>query len=108
MGATTTQGTGIGAANKGKSPYNDLAVSKHIGPRIMAAGKSTCKDGSVSVEIPRLSGVPEMYVVLLTGTSPSPTFVSKSLHKATEEAWAFSLNSGTIDEVFWSVVKIGI
>ena len=105
MGATTTQGTGNGVAKK--TPYASLAVSKHLGPRTMSAGRVVCENGQGMVRLPRLPGIPEMYVVLLTPTGPSPTYILKNLQTDDDANWSFCVASGERDIVNWSVVKIG-
>lgn len=108
MGATTTQGTGAGAAvvNGRKNSYLSLQVSKHIGPRVVAAGTTVLHGPSGLVLFPALIGSPSHYCIQITNSGPEHAYISSPL-SAGDPDWSFGVTAGNGDTVHWCVIKIG-
>ena len=109
MGATTTEGTGFGSAPIKKKGENvSLGFNRLIGPRVAAAGILTLKDKSEYIVIPALIGNPSDYCIMLTGTSPTPPYLSRPLSVKDADNWQFEVTAGDHDAVHYAVVKMGL
>jgi hypothetical protein len=110
MGATTTQGTGPGSVpikKNGTEPAN-LGINRLVGPKIIAAGLLTLKDSSDFVKISAPIGNPSDYCILLTGTSKTNPYISRSLSAIASDIWQFEVTAGHHDLVHYVVIKIGV
>jgi hypothetical protein len=103
MGATSVTGKGRGSAdgkNKG-SAHMTLGVAHLIGPNIVAAGKATLSDGTVSLDLVPMD-TSKTYVVLATDQSANAvatgTFVSST--------GTLTLKGTTTDVISYVIVKI--
>ena len=107
MGATTTEGTGFGSVPN-KKKVESLVVNKLIGPKIIVAGVLTLQETSSYVQIPAPIGKPSDYCIILTGSSVSNPFISRSLSVISADTWQFEVTAGHHDIVNYVVIKTGM
>lgn len=108
MGATTSEGTGPGIANKNTKGKLPLGVSSLIGPKIVVSGIITLDGTSEYVTIPQQIGTVSDYCVFLTNNSQVHPYISNALLpiSGTNE-WRFQVTAGNNDVIHYLVVKIG-
>ena len=108
MGATTTQGTGPGSADRKSS---SLDMTKFIGPKVSSAG-SVILDGEsgtrsiATVIISALIGSFDDYVIILTGTTSGAAYVCSPLCK-NGNCWEFKVCGDSGSKIYWAVIKSG-
>ena len=115
MGATTTQGTGPGSADRPQRSIGKtepLSISKLIGPRVSNAGSLILEGESGTrciskVTFPALVGSMDEYIIILTGTTVGPTYVYSGL-TINGNCWEFSVCGDSSSKVYWAVIKSGI
>ena len=110
-GATTTQGTGPGAAHGGiKGPGNGRNFwVPSINPHVVAAGTVTLASGAATVTFPNaLTGSESGYVVMLTAESANNVGISgKTDDTASGNFESFDVTGTSTDDVMWMVIKAG-
>jgi len=106
---TGVSGSGSVAGNQKGSVNMSLGVNKIIGPRVMAAGAEKLSGTSGVVEIPALAGIVDDYIVMLTGTSATESYLSVALAAvANSDNWKFTITGGDDEVVNWMIVKKGV
>lgn len=107
-GATTTQGTGPGAAWNNKGPGNGRNMYvPSVNPHIVAAGTVTLAAGAATVTFPNaLTGSETGYVVMLTPEAANVASVSSKDDTGGNFA-SFDIAGTGTDDVMWMVVKAG-
>lgn len=107
-GATTTQGTGPGAAWNNKGPGNGRNMYvPSVNPHIVAAGTATLSGGAATVTFPNaLTGSETGYVVMLTSETANLSSVSAKTDSSGNFA-SFAIAGNGTDDVMWMVVKAG-
>ena len=107
-GATTTQGTGPGAAWNNKGPGNGRNMYvPSVNPHIVAAGTAVLSGGTATVTFPNaLTGSETGYVVMLTPEAGNLAYVSAKTDSSGNFA-SFTITGNTTNHVMWMVVKAG-
>lgn len=108
MGATSTNGVGLGSVygNQKGSDSMSLGVSKLIGPKVSAAGSATLSGTTKVVEIPKLVGVVEDYIVMVSAMTSTHVYVSTAMAAvANSDSWGFTITGGSGAVVNWTVIK---
>ena len=112
MGATSVTGVsgpGSVAGNQKGSEHMSLGVAKLVGPKVSAAGYVTCSGTTGTVVFPALAGAVTDYVVLLTATTSTHTYISTALAAVSDTGdWDFIVTASSGAVVNWAVVKIGL
>jgi hypothetical protein len=108
MGATTSEGTGPGIANRNTKGKLPLGVSSLIGPKTVASGIVTLSGTSDYICIPSQIGMVSDYCVILTNNSPVHPYISNALSPVSgTNIWRFQVTAGSNDVIHYIVVKIG-
>lgn len=107
-GATTTQGTGPGAAWNNKGPGNGRNMYvPSVNPHIVAAGTATLSAGVATVTFPNaLTGSETGYIVMLTSETSNSAYVSAKTDSSSNFA-SFTITGTGTDDIMWMVAKAG-
>lgn len=111
MGATSTQGTGLGAAFGNKGPHNgrDVYVPM-LSPHVVAAGLAELTGTTLTVTFPTpLVGGKAKYVVMLTSAeaSTTPAQVTTLTDNSDDEFVSFEITNASGKDTFWLVATRG-
>lgn len=107
MGATSTQGTGIGAAAH-KGPHNgrDTYVPM-VSPHVVCAGTvTTAEDGTATVTFPTALSVDHAVLITAVGISSTHCYVVKSIDEDGVFS-GFDLTAENDIDYDWVVINYG-
>jgi hypothetical protein len=112
MGATSVTGVSgpgsVSGSQKG-SEHMSLGVKGLIGPKVVAAGTQVLSTNTGTVEIPSKTGVVGDYIVMVTATDSTHTYVSTGLAAvASTNTWNFTITGSSSGTANWTVVKKGL
>jgi len=108
-GATTTQGTGPGAAAGQKGPGNGRNYFvPQVNPHVVAAGTVALVGGVATITFPNaLLGSETGYVVMVTAESTNNVGISSKDDNGDGNFESFDIAGTGTDSVMWMVVKAG-